>query len=172
MNIRKLKKMDAPLMLEWMHDETVVRNMQTDFASKTLEDCIAFIEDNNTGGVHMAITNNKDEYMGTVSLKNIRDKTAEFGIVVRGAAMGKGYSKYGMEKMIKYGFSELGLNSIYWCVDPDNGRALRFYDKERFMKVSGKEILEFWGGIRDSYTESQIQSFIWYLKTRDTQATR
>lgn len=30
-------------MLEWMHDETVVKDMQADFLSKTIEDCKQFI---------------------------------------------------------------------------------------------------------------------------------
>lgn len=30
-------------MFEWMHDETVVKDMQADFSSKTLEDCNLFI---------------------------------------------------------------------------------------------------------------------------------
>ena len=44
MHLRKLRKQDAPLMLEWMHDESVVRDLQANFAAKTLEDCLAFIE--------------------------------------------------------------------------------------------------------------------------------
>ena len=43
MRLRKLELKDAPLMLEWMHDETVVKDMQADFSSKTLEDCNHFI---------------------------------------------------------------------------------------------------------------------------------
>lgn len=37
--------------------------------------------------------------MGTVSLKKIQNGVAEFGIVVRKQAMGKGYSKYGMDEI-------------------------------------------------------------------------
>ena len=36
MKLRKLELKDAPLMLEWMHDETVVEDLHTDFASKTI----------------------------------------------------------------------------------------------------------------------------------------
>ena len=41
--------------------------------------------------IHMAITDDNDEYMGTVSLKNINyiDSFAEFAITVRRTAMGK-----------------------------------------------------------------------------------
>ena len=63
MKIRKLKNQDTVLMLEWMHDESVVCNMQTDFKSKTLDDCIKFIESAQTKDcIHLAVTstsNNK-----------------------------------------------------------------------------------------------------------------
>ena len=39
MYLREFKQKDAPLMLEWMHDPSVVENLQTDFGSKTIEDC-------------------------------------------------------------------------------------------------------------------------------------
>ena len=43
MKIRKLELKDAPFMLEWMHDESVVVNLRSDFLKKTLSDCINFI---------------------------------------------------------------------------------------------------------------------------------
>ena len=47
MRLRKLELKDASLMLGWMHDETVVKDMQADFSSKTLEDCNHFILSSN-----------------------------------------------------------------------------------------------------------------------------
>ena len=85
MKLRKLKKQDAPMMLEWMHDPQVVENMKTDFLSKTIQDCERFIEQaqNTSESLHLAIADDRDEYMGTVSLKHIRDKTAELGRLFR-----------------------------------------------------------------------------------------
>ena len=78
MKIRNLSLKDAPLMLEWMHDPDVVKDLQANFAAKTLEDCRAFIESaqDTSANLHMAITDDNDEYMGTVSLKHIRAETA------------------------------------------------------------------------------------------------
>lgn len=136
MKLRKLELKDAPLMLEWMHDETVVEDLHTDFASKTIDDCIKFIENSNnfTESAHYAIASDEDEYMGTVSLKHIdRDtNSAEFAITVRKASMGRGYSWFGMEAIIEKAFSEFGLDSVYWCVSRKNTRAVRFYDKHNF----------------------------------------
>lgn len=136
MKLRKLELKDAPLTLEWMHDETVVEDLHTDFASKTIDDCIKFIENSNnfTESAHYAIASDEDEYMGTVSLKHIdRDtNSAEFAITVRKASMGRGYSWFGMEAIIEKAFSEFGLDSVYWCVSRKNTRAVRFYDKHNF----------------------------------------
>lgn len=120
MRLRDLELKDAPLMLEWMHDQSVVENLRGRFAEKTIEDCEAFIKasDNKEHDIHLAIVSDEDEYMGTVSLKSIdRDNdSAEFAITVRKSAMGRGYSWYGMEGIIRLAFEKYGLENIYWCV--------------------------------------------------------
>ena len=140
MRLRKLKLKDAPLMLEWMHDADVVRDLRNDFASKTIGDCRDFIKNssNDKMNVHYAIVSNEDEYMGTVSLKNIDNQTnsAEFGIVVRKAAMGAGYSWYGMTAILKIAFEQLALKCVYWCVSSKNERACRFYEKHHFSRLN------------------------------------
>lgn len=138
MRLRILKLKDAPLMLEWMHDESIVIYMDTDFHKKTLEDCEEFIRNNQHDeiNVHRAIVDDNDTYMGTVSLKNI-DKSrnkAEFAITVRVQAMGKGFSKFGMEEIIRLGFEDLGLDSIYWYVKKENHRAIHFYNKNGYCE--------------------------------------
>ena len=158
MNIRKLRTGDAPLMLEWMHDDFVVHDMKTNFASKTLEDCISFINDAQVAkdSLHMAVTDDNDIYMGTVSLKHIKNSSAEFAITVRKCAMGKGYSQYGMRHIIETGFGQIGLEKIYWCVSPVNQRAVRFYDKNGYKRVS------FPTEAKEFYAEEELQCFIWY----------
>lgn len=136
MYLRKLKMEDAPLMLAWMHNKNVVDKLRGDFASKTIEDCEAFISNSiNEKDIHLAIATDEDEYMGTVSLKNIEDRSAEFAITVRAEAMGKGYSWFGMETILEKAFDEYGLESVYWCVSKKNERAVRFYDKHNFHEV-------------------------------------
>lgn len=134
MYLRKLELKDAPLMLSWMHDESVVGNLHTNFASKTIQDCENFIvsAQNMTCDAHFAIASDEDEYMGTVSLKHIENGSAEFAITVRKESMGRGYSWYGMEAIIEKAFTEFGLESVYWCVSKKNKRAVRFYDKHNF----------------------------------------
>lgn len=158
MKLRKLKEYDAPLMLEWMHDRDVVENLHTDFMSKTLEDCICFIKraQDSDEDLNLAVVDDNDEYMGTVSLKHIRGADAEFAITIRKSAMGKGFSKFAMTEMIRRGMEEMGLRRIYWCVSPKNTRALRFYDKNGYKKVAYK------GVALQGYTANEIEYFVWY----------
>lgn len=139
MQLRKLKTEDAPLMLEWMHDRSVVSHLGTDFSKKTLDDCLGFIaaSQQDEKNLHLAITDDAGIYMGTVSLKHIdrAQKNAEFAITVRTCAMGHGFSAYGMEKILRMGIEQLGLQDIYWCVSPKNKRAVRFYDKHSYLRV-------------------------------------
>ena len=147
MVLRQLNTKDAPFMLEWMHDNSVVQDLQTDFASKTIEDCLEFIKasKDESENLHLAIVDNNDEYLGTVSLKNIAVSFAEFAITVRSSAMGKGIAKDAMEKIIDIGFEEKDLEGIYWCVAPSNKRAIRFYDKNGYHRVPS-ETLNIRGG--------------------------
>lgn len=138
MKIRKLKPKDAIYMLEWMHDDSVVHYMGTDFASKTIDDCLEFISVSRMDfpDVHRAIVDDEDTYMGTVSLKNINleKKDAEFAITIRKSAMGEGYSSFAMKEIIQIGFKEFDLESIYWYVSKKNYRAIRFYEKNGYQE--------------------------------------
>jgi len=164
--LRELKLKDAPMMLEWMHDKNVIEKMKTDFMSFTLENCRRFIEKahNDNTNIHLAIVNETDEYQGTVSLKHINNDTAEFAITIRSCAMGKGISNSAMHEIIELGINKYRLKKIYWCVNPENKRAVRFYDKNGYNRIDIKEL-----GIYDYLVENEIYSkdevneFIWYI---------
>lgn len=155
MRLRDLELKDAPLMLEWMHDESVVGKLKGNFKEKTMKDAESFISaaENKEHDIHLAIVTDEDEYMGTVSLKSIdkSNKSAEFAITVRKAAMSRGYSWYGMEEILSKAFDELDLESVYWCVSRKNERAVRFYDKHNFHEAVDipKSILDRYEGLDD-----------------------
>lgn len=140
MKLRRLELKDAPLMLEWMHDPDVCKYMKRDFNSMKLENCQAFIKSSQDDeeNLHLAVVDDSDEYMGTVSLKEIdrQNGIAEFAITMRSAAMGKGYSAFGMREIIRYGLTEMGLKKVVWCVSKQNLRANRFYDKNGYKKIT------------------------------------
>lgn len=158
MNLRKINTEDTPFMLEWMHDDSVVHDLKTDFATKTLEDCKAFIKmaQDTKENLHLAIVDDNDTYMGTVSLKHITKTSAEFGITVRKCAMSKGFSKFAMQHIIEKGFKQLGLQKIYWCVAPENQRAVKFYDKNKFDRCLAPVEAQ------NSYTTEEIAHYLWY----------
>ena len=127
-------------MLEWMHDADAVQHMRANFAAMTLADCERFIAaaQKDTPALHRAIADENGTYQGTVSLKNIDTAKgeAEFAIAVRRCAMGRGVSAWGMREILHLGFAELGLRRIYWCVDPVNARACRFYAKQGYTPIT------------------------------------
>ncbi|MBP5607924.1 MAG: GNAT family N-acetyltransferase [Lachnospiraceae bacterium] len=164
MRLRKLELKDAPLMLEWMHDDSVVHDLNRDFSAYTVKNCEDFINMSLSGNdIHMAIVDDEDTYMGTVSLKNIdhNEKTAEFGIAVRTAAMHKGYSAFAMREIFDIA-AENGLKRIFWCVSPGNRRALRFYDKNGYERAAYSRI-----NVETDYPEDKINTFVWYLHSLD-----
>lgn len=166
MNLRTLEQKDAPLMLEWMHDDSLVQDMKKNFSEKNLEDCRRFIEkaQDTEHDLHLAITDEYDTYMGTVSLKHIENSLAEFGIAVRRTAQGKGYARWGMKEILKLGFQKYGLKNIYWCVMPTNARAIRFYDKNGYVRANNEgKLRKLLPGMRGGYSSGEINNYIWYI---------
>lgn len=165
MKMRPLQKKDAEFMLEWMHDDVVIHNLKTDFKKKTIEDCYKFIEYsyNSKEDIHMAVVDDNDEYMGTVSLKHIYEETAEFAITFRSVSFGKGYSIFGMHEILNYGKKNIGLEAIYWCVSPNNDRAVRFYDKNGFERVNlATDDISVVIDRLNFYTQDERNSMYWY----------
>lgn len=162
MRLRKLNEKDARLMLEWMHDQDVVQYLGANFLAKTIEDCKKFIENSHSDAenINLAIVDEHDEYMGTVSLKHIDNekRTAEFAITIRKCAMGKGYSAFGMAEILRIGIEDMHLKDIYWCVSKINERAVRFYDKNHYQRTD--DVPE---KIKGSYSAEQNNMFIWYI---------
>lgn len=163
-SLRGLEEKDAPLMLEWMHDETVTHDLQNNFAEKTMDDCLQFIKNSQADrtNFHLAIVDQSDEYMGTVSLKHIAGKTAEFAITIRKKAMGTGCSRFAMQAIIDRAFRELDLAEVYWCVSPANQRALRFYDKNAYRRNVISQLMVTRQVCLRSYSEQQLDEYIWY----------
>lgn len=165
--LRTLKEKDALLMYEWMHDPDVVKNLKTDFQKKTIEDCQNFIITSLTDekNVSYAIVNEQDEYLGTVSLKNVNrtNSCAEFAIAIRKSAMGTGCSTYAIKEIIRKGFEEFNLKYIYWYVDKENKRAIRFYDKNNFKRIPFLQVANICNLAEDENNEN----FIWYMETKD-----
>lgn len=81
-----------------------------------------------------------EELIGSVSLLSIKqkDKRAELGIWIKEDYWGKGYGTEAEELMVKYGFEELNLHSIYARAFDFNERSQKAIEKVGFKKV-GKQ---------------------------------
>lgn len=124
-------------MLEWMHDEDVIKFFRFNSLNNTEADAKAFIaaSNNNRSSRHFAIADENDEYWGTISLKHIdlENRNAEYAICIRKGAMGKNVAKTATDLILAYAFDELRLHKVYLNVLSDNIRAIRFYEKYGFI---------------------------------------
>lgn len=130
--LRRLEPKDAPLMLEWMHDSEINCNFAADFAASTQESVLDFIQDSyNEESQNFAFVDDKDEYLGTISLKHISHKndSAEYAIVTRKKAQGTGAAMKATQELLQYAFEELKLHKVYLNVLEGNVRAQRLYEK-------------------------------------------
>lgn len=137
MKLRKLESKDAHYMLEWMQDPNVSNWFRFDFSTMSVEKVLEFIENSLTSTLdkHYAIVNEEDEYLGTVSLKNIDsvNLNAEYAITLRTSGIGKGFAKFATNEILKIAFEDLELQRVYLNVRSDNERAISFYTKFGFV---------------------------------------
>lgn len=138
MRLRKLDYDDASLMFEWMHDENVTKYLHAQYGNLTLTEVENFIVNTSKSDdeIHYAVVNDEDKYVGTVSLRHIDkfEEIAELSIVVKFDFFGKGYGWFAVCQMLKYAFNVLKLRGVYWKVNAENSRAIRFFDKHGFNR--------------------------------------
>ena len=158
MNLRKLQTKDIPFMLEWMKDIEINRQFRTDFSHFTEDKVKNFIEQAQDFSVnrHYAIVDDHDEYLGTISLKEIDliNLKAEYAVVLRSKAIGTSAAKDATQQILDIAFNELKLNKVYLNVLATNTRANRFYQKFGFV---------FEGTFRqDLKIENEFYDLNWY----------
>lgn len=135
-HLRTLEEKDAEGMLEWMTDPSVICFFQFDATNMTIDSCLEFISTANRNSEcrHYAIADEFDNYLGTISLKDINaeKKTAEYAISTRSCAHGTGAAMQATEEVLKIAFEQLNLERVYLNVLVDNARANAFYKKAGF----------------------------------------
>ncbi len=140
MRLRELKEKDAEGMLEWMHDPEVQKGFRFKGVEKDMDSVIDFIKQSdiqliNGRDIHYAIVDKSDEYLGTISLKNINltDKKAEYAISLRRSVQGQGIATEATSRVLKLAFEVYGLERVYLNVLSDNDRAIRLYERIGFV---------------------------------------
>ena len=154
MELRPLKSADAAKMLTWMKDESINQVFATDFSSFSEAMVLEFIKDaeDMTKNLHLACVDDNDNYLGTVSLKNIdkKAKNAEYAISFCKEAHGTGAAFYSTKEILRLGFEELNLERIYLNVIEENLRANYFYQKigfiyegtfKKHLAIKGQELI-------------------------------
>ncbi|MEH7252413.1 GNAT family N-acetyltransferase [Neobacillus niacini] len=156
--LRNLELKDAIGMLEWMKDPELMKNFRFDASDMTLDQAEEFITQTNTDekNKHYAIVSEEDEYLGTISLKNIdiESKNAEYAIACRHKAIGTGAAKEGTRLLLKIAFNQLSLEKVYLNVLSENKRAIRFYEKVGFIKEGEFK--------KHVYSHGRLQDLSWY----------
>lgn len=137
MKLRSLELKDAELMLEWMKDEEINQYFRFQSNTVTLDSAKDFITSSSSceSNKHYAIVDDKDFYLGTISLKNIdmNNLNAEYAIVLREAAIGKGIARDATIDILNKAFEDFKLKKVYLNVMADNVRAITFYEKMGFI---------------------------------------
>lgn len=138
--LRCLKEKDTEGMLEWMHDPDIQKNFQFNPEEKDRCAVLMFIKNARAefiGGrdIHYAITDKKDEYLGTISLKNmdLTAKKAEYAISLRKCAQGKGIAQKATYEVLRLAFEQFQLERVYLNVLSENEKAIRLYEKCGFI---------------------------------------
>lgn len=136
--LRNLQVKDCGGMLEWMHDPRI-NSLYTDkIRNATSADVLRFIENSQIlmkqgNTYHYAIVNKDDEYLGTISLKDIVPvKGAEYAVSIRETYRGKGIVSWATDEILRIAFEELKLHRVYLNVLADNENACRFYVRKCF----------------------------------------
>lgn len=151
-HLRTLQEKDAPLMLEWMQEPSIACFFRFDASKMTEQSCKAFIESSNSyaNSHHYAIADENDEYLGTISLKNIDGKSAEYAISTRKCAHGTGAAEQATKQIFEIAFNRLKLERVFLNVLTDNMRANAFYKKIGFaFEYTEKNAVEIRGEMKD-----------------------
>jgi len=135
---RALQLSDADYMCEFLDDPDISGNFLYTRYPFSKDNFIEFIKSSwgSKSNIHYAIVDENDEYVGTISLKNVNyiDRNAEYAIVIRKKYWGKDYAYEATKKIIEYGFNRLNMHKIYLNVLSSNIRANKFYEKYGFIK--------------------------------------
>lgn len=162
--LRELQKKDVYYMLEWMHDINIQKNFKRNMLDISFDEAEKFISDSvipkrlfNGANLHFAITEDaNDEYLGTISLKNVdlNSASAEYAISTRKKVHGQGVAYKATNTLLKKAFLEYGLHRVYLNVLCDNIPAKKFYEKCGF---------KFEGEFRDAVKKGdRFVNLCWY----------
>ncbi len=164
--LRQLQEKDAEGMLEWMQDSEVRKSFRFCTDNKTKADVLEFIRNAEVApiegkSIHYAVSDDNDEYLGTISLKdvNLTARNGEYAISLRRKAQGKGIGIEATNELLRRAFCEFGFQKVYLNVLADNHRAIRLYEKCGFV---------YEGEFRNHlFLQGEFKGLKWYSMLRE-----
>ena len=170
MKLRKLEPKDVEGMLSWMTDSSVNRFFRFSRETVSIESISEFIQQaqHMEKDRHMAIVDDSDTYVGTISLKNIdiAASNAEYAISTCASVHGSGVAFDATKEILRIAFEEMKLHRVYLNVLEENERANRFYQRcgfvfegqfrEHIHLRGGLKNLNWYSMLNDEYADSEL----------------
>lgn len=137
--LRAIDRIDAPLILPWVNDQRVIRNLLVHkptglSAEEAFLDSVTRSDTDVVMGICERAT---DRLIGVCGLHRIdpRNRQAMYGIFIgESDARGKGHGTEVTALLIAYAFATLNLNRVWLHVYQDNRGAIRAYEKVGFKQ--------------------------------------
>ena len=141
LNLRRLTSSDVSEILALRSDPEIMKFIPRPLM-KTKEEALEFISVmdtnvNNNNVINWAITTKEDDQLiGMIGFYRMKPENyrAEVGYILSPEFHGKGIITEALEKVIQFGFEEMGLNSIEAVIDPENFGSEKVLLKNNFVK--------------------------------------
>lgn len=165
LNLRRLKSEDVDEIFVLRSNPEIMQFIPRPLM-KTKEEALEFISVmdtnvNNNNVINWAITTKEDDRLiGMIGFYRMKPENyrAEVGYILSPEFHGKGIITEALEKVIQFGFEEMGLNSIEAVIDPENFGSEKVLLKNNFVKEGHfKEHTFFEGEFLDSIFYSLLK---------------
>ena len=166
LNLRRLKSEDVDEIFVLRSNPEIMQFIPRPLM-KTKEEALEFISVmdtnvNNNNVINWAITTKEDDQLiGMIGFYRMKPENyrAEVGYILSPEFHGKGIITEALEKVIQFGFEEMGLNSIEAVIDPENYGSEKVVLKNNFVKEGHfKEHTFFEGKFFDSVFYSLLKN--------------
>lgn len=141
LNLRRLTSADVNEILALRSNPEIMKFIPRPLM-KTKEEALEFISVmdtnvNNNNVINWAITTKEDDRLiGMIGFYRMKPENyrAEVGYILSAEFHGKGIITEALERVIQFGFEEIGLNSIEAVIDPENFGSEKVLLKNNFVK--------------------------------------
>lgn len=122
--------------LEMVNDINVQKFISHKRKKYTLDGEIEWINDNlnNDAIIFSMIEKDTNEFIGNIEILDIKDNVGEIGIVITPKKQNNHYGQEAINRLIKYSFEELNLDSLELNVYSFNSRGIKCYENVGFVQ--------------------------------------